>query len=1212
MTIALFPARALRLFRALALVAVVPVAVSPLPAEADGPERPTRQNVLVIEPEHFSLPGPWGSRRGGFIQSSGRNGVAFGGFEVPADGVWHVWTLTRDFAKNSPGSRNFRIKINDTPATSLSGTHGKEGWHWERVLTLPLAAGQHILEIEDIGKVYARLDAVLLTTTRLDPNTPALGKGSPAFRRSHAARLFTEATRIYTGVRVPEAPATSPDTSPDAAPPAASPAAVLKNPDIALSFRAVRAADGSPRIHREASLPSVASAIPLGMEPLLVLHSAQNPRINTPTSSFPAWQSATAVQWRLADRVFSPPADSRDPYASGILRRLHPVAARQIAPGSVAPGSVAVTYRETSIPPDLPGGLGRLSRPLEATLTWTLPPRGHAARLEVSFRAPQAGYYSLAFGAGRILAANEIHAVQLPPLFQFRRVVDTPWMIMSSQTPHPLALVEIRLPGTQTSVTTGVISSADVLLPSDAPSGASGRPDWARNDNSAFGFTLTASDGNVQPVIFTPLMGFADSFVQNGGALNRSWWVLTSPGSWADAMREADLTLLGLRDYREPWKHSLTDQALNIIELMRDDEASGWDARLKGPLNIEAPGMVTHASPLTLFSAARLTRDEDFFRRRALPALEFMLTRPSFHFALETHGSHYLGKNDTALNFEKRPYGSVVWQGLDDQLGAGLNPWLASTCAFPEGRPRKVRYNPGRAAEWADLLALHRRSPSEALLAEIRAKADAWIVEKFAPDQTRHPGTGPFYNAGDFYPWWWDLLDLYELTREPRYRDAAVRGAEFTVAGLWVTPSIPAPGDRITLYPGNKAGGTHHTWYLPDGTVGRRGWPRPSRPSRLQSGSWQTQTFSIPQKDIPAWVVSPVGLGLEQPGTYVRAGGEGGYYSNILLSTWAANLLRLHGATGDDYWRIFARNTIIGRGASYPGYYLAGYLDLIHDPDYTRRGPDLTSFYWHHIPVHLGMVLDYLFTDTEVRTGGKVRFPWSKQQGYVWFTQRTYGGAPGRVLDDADCWPWLDRTAFRVSTPGVDYLGARSREKFHLILLNQAQGDTTAPVRIDAPAIGLTSRKARLATANGASAITLDANGQTSVELPKNAWAVLTFDAKPADFWPEVAPLPAKAAPLRHALGQPFGDVMAFRTRTPFGKDSLYLALSGKPDDGTRVELLFEGDSSGSRIVDKYPYELGVYPWPMEKTARFRLKITTPDGKETTTRQLSLPGGSAR
>ncbi|EIP98407.1 hypothetical protein OpiT1DRAFT_02863 [Opitutaceae bacterium TAV1] len=1193
MTFAFFPVRAFRLFRALALVAVMPTAFPPLPAQADGPERPTRQNVLVIEPENFSLLGPWSSRRGGFIQTSGRSGVAFGGFEVPTDGVWHVWTLTRDFAKNAPGSRNFRIKINDTPATSLSGTHGKEGWHWERVLTLPLAAGQHILEIEDIGKVYARLDAVLLTTTGLDPNTPALGKGDAAFRRRHAAKLFTEPARIYAGTRVPEA-AASPDVSPDTPP-----AAILKNPDTALSFRVVRAADGSPRIHREASLPSVASAIPLGVEPLLVLHSSKKPRMDN-SGFYPMWESAIPAQWRLGDRVFSPPADFRDPYASGILRRLHPVAARQ-----TAPDSVAVTYRETSLPADLPEGLDGLSRPLEATLTWTLPPRGHAARLDVSFRAPQAAWYSLAFGAGRILATNEIHAVQLPPLFQFRRVVDTPLMVMSSQTPHPLALVETRLPGTPTSVTTGVISSADVLL----PSGASGRPDWARNDNAAYGFTLTASDGNVQPVIFTPLMGFADSFVPDGGALKRSWWTITSPGSWADAMREADVSLLGLRDYREPWKTSLTDQALNIIELMRDDEASGWDARLKGPLNIEGPDMVTHASPLTLFSAARLTRDEDFFRRRALPALEFLLTRPSFHFSLKASGSHYLGKDDAALNFERRPYSPVVWQGLDDQLGAGLNPWLASTYAFPDGRPLKVRYHPKRAAEWSDLLALHRRSPSEALLAEIRAAADVWIVEKFAPDQTRHPGTGPFYNAGEFYPWWWDLLDLYELTGEPRYRDAAVRGAEFTVAGLWVTPSIPAPGDQITLYPGNKAGGTHHTWYLPDGTVGRRGWPRPSRP---QSGSWQTQTFSIPQKDIPAWVVSPVGLGLEQPSTYVRAGGSGGYYSNILLSTWAANLLRLHGATGDDYWRIFARNTIIGRGASYPGYYLAGYLDLMHDPDYTRRGPDLTSFYWHHIPVHLGMVLDYLFTDIEVRTGGAIRFPWSKQQGYVWFSMRTYGGAPGQVLDDPDCWPWLDRTAFRVSTPNVDYLGARSRDKFHLILLNQAQADVTAPVRIDASAVGLTSRWVRLTTADGASSITLDANGQAAVALPKNAWAVLTFDAKPADFWPKVSPLPDKTGPLRHALGQPCGDMMAFRTRTPFGKDSLYIALSGKPDDGTRVELLLEGDSSASRIVEKYPYELSVYPWPVEKTASFRLKITTPDGKKTMTDPFSLPGGSAR
>jgi len=79
-----------------------------------------------------------------------------------------------------------------------------------------------------------------------------------------------------------------------------------------------------------------------------------------------------------------------------------------------------------------------------------------------------------------------------------------------------------------------------------------------------------------------------------------------------------------------------------VFDLIRDEKASGWDARAKGPWNIESRNVVSHSSPLTYLSYYLLTGDEDFYRRFALPALEFMISRSGAHFAAEREiGSGY-------------------------------------------------------------------------------------------------------------------------------------------------------------------------------------------------------------------------------------------------------------------------------------------------------------------------------------------------------------------------------------------------------------------------------------------------------------------------------------------------------------------------------------------------------------------------------------------
>jgi len=1104
---------------------------------------PTPANTLLLEPEQFAALGPW-QRTGNMIQSSNMPATALAGFQVKEAGSWRVWTRSRDYLASDPGARRFLIKINERPAQRESGTHGQpglDGWWWEQVGTFDLKSGLHLVEIEDTARFFGRLEAILLTKTDFDPNK---------LPRHQLARFLAppvQAERIEDGAE----PAVAPPS------PGATPLASLSNARLVIEFHATQDAAGQSRIWRSTRFHDSALRHEAGAEELLLLHNSAN---NASFEAyFPSWKTNAEALWRVGERVLRRPADSRNPFDAGQPHRLHPTRVEQR-------GERVVIVHYTD-------GRGQ-----EASATWELPAEGWTARVTANFTAPEAGWISLAFANGAPVSRDDVAAVQLPPLHQFRRLPDSPSMITVSMTPHPLALVETRA-----GLTYGLVAD---------PAKISG--EWASRDNAPAGFTLRDRLNRVRPVHFAPVLGGPGSQVAAGQSVESSWLVVAAPKPWFEVMRHVDIDVYGLKDYREPVGTSTTDQALNIIQLLREDEASGWDELLKGPGNIESPRTATHASPLTYLSVARLTRDADFFERRARPTVEWLLSRPGQHFALNTENNLYVTAATARLSANHVSYGSAVFQGAH-QLTGQLNPWLGDL-GHQDGKARPTRNNSSEPG-WSGLLALHRQNPDPALLRRITHEANGWLGRIFQMNMDVTRGLQPFYNTS-FYPYWWDLVELHQLTGDARYLDAAKAGAAQTVAGLWVSP--PVRDESITLNPTGKLEGYHHIWWQ-----GQDRWRLGWGVLPQDTGHKAFASFDVAPKTVPSWTVSVVGLGLEQPITYFGAADK---MANILLSAWSPHLLRLHGATGDDYWRTFARNSLIGRGASYPGYYVSDHMDLYLAPDYVRKGPDLTGLYWHHIPVHLAMLVDYIFADAEVRSAGQIRFPFSVQQGYVWFTSRVYGGAPGKVFDDEAAWPWLDRERFRVDNHRVDFFGARSREQFHLVVMNQGREETSAPVRLDLAGLGIAPGTApRLRGSLGERALKAGADGSYELNLPRYGYAVLSFAAAPEELWPELSPV--KAPPVRLALPGGWGEAHAYRLRSPFGRDSIYAMLTTGAESG-RAEFEFEiaGQDAKRVSVDAFPFEHTLRELAMGADVRLRLHLTGDDGKTIVTEWMKLPG----
>lgn len=1056
---------------------------------------------------------------------------------LDADGEYAFWARTRDFPKDRPGTRRFALSVDGQGLPREAGAHGRDAYAWQLLGTRTLAKGRHLLALHDTTHGYGRADALFVSRAGKKPDDiPPL---KLVALRAKPERLDAEPPAAF---RAPTLTGTG----------EAQTLATLESPTLRVAFRAARDDAGQPWVVRSASLRVGETWQPIpdadGGETLFLLRGPATTVADLLRVA--SWQGSR-VPVRLAANGTNVTTCSAgtDPYTAAPASRLAPREAAAVD------GGVEVVYRSDD--------------GLAVPVRWSLDPDApFTLRAQARLTAPAAGTYSLGFSALQETGRDAVQFVQLPPLYQFQRLPSTPELLCNTLTPNPLALVQLPW------LTNGPsLSVAVVAEPADLPFA------WPDATNAVCGFSLLSARSLVQPTFFAPVLGSPRARFAAGETRAVNWRLTTRPGDWKSALEALVSNVMRVTDYREPVNASLTEAALNMVDLMLDDEHGGWNAELRGFYDIESATMGKQAAPLALLSAAAMTRSEDFWARRALPTLEFMLSRRRsdiLQSGLTRDGRPVRGQIGVPNSF----YGAAFWEGAA-RLTRGLDPWLADL-AFEGGQVRHTQdYN--TSWPWTERLAGYRLNAGLEPLADVTANADVWLAKEVYGRKTQPIDFSAFYNI-HFYPYWWDLVDLYEATHDKRYLDAAEEGAFHTIAGLWSHPRIPA-GD-VTVHPGGSQVTYHPVWHKND-QLFRLGWPR--------------QPNDTPEHRVPAWQVSPVGLGLEQPSTYTAFRGA---MNNIMQSTWAPHLLRVYRHTGRELYRTCARNSVIGRFANYPGYYLTCFTDRVHDPRYPYVGPDITSLYYHHIPVHFAFTVDYLLADAELRSDGQVAFPWAKQKNYAWFNSRVPTAEPGSVYGDRAAALWIERGLVATDDAKTDWLAARSPERFWVMLLNQTHASKTVTARIDAAKAGLVAGREGVRY-DGVAAPSRNppppahaaqpalADGTVTVTVPALSMVTLGYPAEPRESFPAAQPL---ADAHRTASAGAFGEAHAFTIRSPWGKDARYAVLTADAVPGARVTFACEGRE---QVCERFPYEASFYPVRDPKAA-VRITATATNGAPTT------------
>ncbi|MBO9661132.1 MAG: hypothetical protein J7527_20075, partial [Chitinophagaceae bacterium] len=409
--------------------------------------------------------------------------------------------------------------------------------------------------------------------------------------------------------------------------------------------------------------------------------------------------------------------------------------------------------------------------------------------------------------------------------------------------------------------------------------------------------------------------------------------------------------------------------------------------------------------------------------------------------------------------------------GLQQLLG-DKNPWINSI-AMPGDSIRKTIGYAVDVQPWPQLLAAYRLTKNKKWLELAKAGADNFITRQVNNNSITPIGKGPFYNA-TFYANWWEFLDLYENTHDAKYLEAAEKSAFHTIAGIRSFPVIK--DSFLTIHPGGEFQNDARLWWKGRGLY-RLGFPRVPN--------------DAPEKQVKQSLVSPVGLGFEQPETYFVPDKQ---VRPVFMSSWAPNLLRLYQHTKRDIFRTYARNAVIGRFGNYPGYYAMGFSDIPQSPEFPYKGPDVSSIYYHHIPPHLSFTLDFLVTEAVERSNGKVSFPYSKQDAFVWFDNRIYGAGSGNVYDNKHVKLWMRKDLVRINTPEVNYVTGISDNRFWILLSGENEKALQTTININRDVLMLSSAIAFVYTGNKSKPSSIKLNDdQLNVQMPVKGFVAISI-----------------------------------------------------------------------------------------------------------------------
>lgn len=519
--------------------------------------------------------------------------------------------------------------------------------------------------------------------------------------------------------------------------------------------------------------------------------------------------------------------------------------------------------------------------------------------------------------------------------------------------------------------------------------------------NNLFGVALRDESGKASPMVFAPVLGQLQSEMNIGEKYSFSFLLYVSSADLISSFENLSRELYQFNDYRTNSISTVNQVIDNAIDYSLSQYSNYIDSLQGYSYATDVPGSVKNVSSLHPIEIALLADKQEMFDKRALPIMEFMLSRKKDLFSL---GTKIKIQNPSREMGGPCAYPSEL--GVLYYLsGKKMNMMLA----LVDTTLSKARFSLSNT--WHSTLSLYESTKNKKYLEEAISGVNNYV--KGLPN-ARKIG-------------YWDnivkcaqLLSLYETTGDKTYLDASVLEAKRYAMSSWFSPLIP--NDSILVNKDNKA---PIYWYL-----GNRGF---------------AQQY-VPEEVVPAWRLSEIGLLPESTITSIG-------HRAIFMAHHAPIFLRLAAYTDDVFLRSIAKSAVLGRYRSFPGYHINTERNTAQEKvDFPLRKHEeisVSSMHYNHILPFISNLYDFLISDVYDRSENKIIFPSQFIESYGYLVNRFYGYDPGTIYNYQNVYLWMPQRLLNTSSIELNYIAARDQNNLFLVFTNQLENEVKSTVQLN-------------------------------------------------------------------------------------------------------------------------------------------------------------------
>ncbi|MBQ7040023.1 MAG: hypothetical protein IJN39_05590, partial [Clostridia bacterium] len=895
---------------------------------------------------------------------------------------------------NQQGDRFFQLSFNDQPMMEHKyGTHGSTGYAWASGGTVELQPGENTLYVHDTSGFYARFDAVLLSK---DLNYV------PAESYDTISQLVLPYNNTPQVNRSFPAYAKEPGSVIESH--------TIENEYTKVVFSKVQTSNGQVvqneiySKHNGAWVKTKDRAEDLGY----LAMQADYAEYSVSQDKY-----GLKAQYKVEDRTHG--GLSSNPYMAGMPHYFVPT---------------DYTVNGDSVVLSSANEAGTLSA------TWSLDEESYPM-VSIDFTPAKDGYYTVAAWEGGEFTRDEFEYALAPFRIQFKRVPETPELFNEQYLFTPMGTYTLYANNkyNELPVTKGV-----VFEPSWIPQR------WVYKDNCVLGISMHSADSMYRGTAFAPVLGSEQSKMTAGTSFNMQVRIVSDVADWSENYHNTVTNLYDVNDYRKNYVNSLNDTIFNTRNLMLDDKYGGWDNEDMAHYNMEGMNVTSVANSMIAMQDYLLSEDDAMLEKRAIPTLANALTRGYIHFNRigVSGGASYWTEGGGKTSPD--PIGEPI-SGFNANVVGGMYDMTRGTLpilhdyALEKGQ-KAVTNSYGSIAPFVNDLSMYKYTGDKTYLDKAIKGADEYLEKTVYAESNTLPGWTSFIYIS-YYPNLASLMDIYEVTKDQKYLDAAEYVAEWMATGLWV-PGVDGEKKTAAVV-ANDLPEMQKRFHYGSETSKSMWWagPKQMRIGRetITEVEHNNEIITERTREVEAWIPSRVGLGVEQASTFTAS-------SNIVMQSFVGDFMRLSAYTGNEFLATAARNAIIGRYRSYDGYYRNAFITYQQETNYPVDGPDYTGIYWHHIPPFLAMLEDFLINQTFAWSGKNISFPSLRQQGYAYFNSNQYGHEAGKFYDEDNMWAWLAEDTVHPDSIQIDWMAARKDGVTGIAFMNEDEVATTTTITL--------------------------------------------------------------------------------------------------------------------------------------------------------------------